>query len=80
MAESEVIKILENKKYELFRGNCINVMDDLIHKGIKVNSVICDIPYGTTACSWDEIIPFEEMWDKFSRRRRTYYKVVIKSR
>ena len=67
MVKSEVIKILENKKYELFRGNCINVMDDLIHNGIKVNSVICDIPYGTTACSWDEIIPFEEMWDKLNK-------------
>lgn len=39
-------------------------MDDLIEQGIKVNSVICDIPYGTTACSWDEIIPFDKMWDR----------------
>lgn len=39
-------------------------MDSLIDNGIKANSVICDIPYGTTACAWDEIIPFKDMWDR----------------
>ena len=39
-------------------------MDKMIEKDIKVDSIICDIPYGTTACQWDEIIPFKEMWDK----------------
>lgn len=39
-------------------------MDKLITDGVKVNSVICDIPYGTTTCSWDEVIPFDEMWDR----------------
>lgn len=42
-------------------------MDSLIEQEIKVNSVICDIPYGTTACSWDEIIPFKEMWDRLDK-------------
>lgn len=42
-------------------------MDSLIKLEIKVNSVICDIPYGTTACSWDEIIPFKEMWDRLDK-------------
>ena len=42
-------------------------MDDLIEKGIKVNSVICDIPYGTTACNWDEVISFADMWDKINK-------------
>lgn len=39
----------------------------MIEQKIKVNSVICDIPYGTTACSWDEIIPFKEMWDRLDK-------------
>ena len=42
-------------------------MDNLIEQGAKVNSVICDIPYGTTACSWDEIIPFNDMWNKIDK-------------
>lgn len=41
-------------------------MDNLIDQGIKVNSVICDIPYGTTSCRWDEIIPFNDMWDRIN--------------
>lgn len=50
--------------YELFCGDCLKVMDDLITDGRRVNSVICDIPYGTTACSWDTVIPFNHMWDR----------------
>lgn len=55
------------EKYELYKGDCIKIFDNLIEKGIKVNSVICDIPYGTTACGWDEIIPFDIMWNKINK-------------
>jgi DNA modification methylase len=33
----------------------------------SVNAIITDLPYGTTACDWDEIIPFEPMWDQVKR-------------
>jgi site-specific DNA-methyltransferase (adenine-specific) len=33
----------------------------------SVDMVLCDLPYGTTACSWDVIIPFEPMWKEFKR-------------
>jgi site-specific DNA-methyltransferase (adenine-specific) len=56
--------MLENKRYELLIGDCLEIMDSLIERGIKVDSVICDIPYGTISCAWDQIIPFDEMWDK----------------
>lgn len=56
--------MFKEKNYELYQGDCLKVMDELIESGIKVNSVICDIPYGTTSCSWDEVIPFKEMWDR----------------
>ena len=45
----------------------MRVMDELIAENTKVNTVICDIPYGTTACSWDDIIPFEAMWDRIDK-------------
>ncbi len=38
-------------------------MDKLINKKIKVDAVIADIPYGTTKCKWDNIIPFDKMWE-----------------
>ena len=39
-------------------------MDGLIADGVKVDAVITDPPYGTTACKWDSVIPFDEMWKR----------------
>ena len=46
---------------ELYNGDCLEVMDQLISKGIKVDMILTDPPYGTTACKWDSVIPFDEM-------------------
>ena len=42
-------------------------MDKLIEQGVQVDAVICDPPYGTTACKWDSIIPLEEMWERLDK-------------
>lgn len=47
---------------DLYKGDCLEVMDRLIASGVKVDAIITDPPYGTTACKWDSVIPFEEMW------------------
>ena len=47
----------------LINGECITEMSKLAEEGIKVDMVLTDPPYGTTACKWDSIIPFDEMWD-----------------
>lgn len=49
---------------ELYHGDCLKVMEGLIKQNIKVDAIITDIPYGTTACSWDIVIPFNDMWNK----------------
>lgn len=54
---------------DLYHGDCIDIMHQLIKKGIKVDAVITDIPYGTTACPWDEVIPFDKMWDCIKQLR-----------
>lgn len=41
--------------------------DWLYEAGIKVDMILCDLPYGTTACSWDGVIAFEPMWTRFKR-------------
>jgi len=51
----------------LYRGDCLEVMDRLIEDGVKVDSIITDPPYGTTACKWDSVIPFEEMWERLNK-------------
>src|SRR5699024_10004840 len=33
----------------------------------SVDMILCDLPYGTTACSWDTIIPFEPLWEQYER-------------
>lgn len=49
----------------LHLGDCLEVMKSIPDK--SVHAIITDLPYGTTACSWDEIIPFEPMWAQVKR-------------
>ena len=51
----------------LFQGDCLEAMDKLIEKGIKFDAIITDPPYGTTACKWDAIIPFDDMWERLNK-------------
>ena len=51
-----------NKDVYLVKGDCLEAMDGLIQQRVKVDAVITDPPYGTTACSWDYVIPFNDMW------------------
>ena len=53
--------------YELYNGDCLEVMDKLINLGAKVDMVLCDPPYGTTGCKWDSVIPFNEMWERVNK-------------
>ena len=49
----------------LMQGDCLELMKT-IPDG-SVDMVLTDPPYGTTACKWDSIIPFEPMWDQLKR-------------
>ena len=48
---------------QLYNGDCLEVMDKLKEEGVKVDAIITDPPYGTTACKWDIVIPFDKMWN-----------------
>lgn len=50
---------------ELHQGNCLEVMKEIKDKTIDM--VLCDLPYGTTDCKWDSIIPFEPLWEQYKR-------------
>jgi site-specific DNA-methyltransferase (adenine-specific) len=52
-------------KLELLHGDCLEVMKDLPDG--SVDMVLTDPPYGTTACKWDSVIPFEPMWEQLKR-------------
>ena len=52
-------------KIELIQGNCLEKMKDIPDGGIDM--ILCDLPYGTTKCKWDSVIPFEPMWAELKR-------------
>ena len=52
-------------KVELFKGDCLEIMKDIPDKSIDM--ILCDLPYGTTKCKWDSIIPLDELWEQYNR-------------
>ena len=49
----------------LLKGNCLELMKDIPDKSIDM--ILCDLPYGTTACKWDTVIPFDKLWKQYNR-------------
>lgn len=52
-------------KIDLIHGDCLVEMQRIPDK--SVDMVLCDLPYGTTACKWDVVIPFDKLWEQYSR-------------
>ena len=50
---------------KLLKGDCLELMKDIPDNSIDM--VLTDPPYGTTACKWDSVIPFEPMWEQLKR-------------
>ena len=50
---------------KVIQGDCLEVMKQIPDKSIDM--ILCDLPYGTTACKWDTIIPFEPLWEQYKR-------------
>ena len=57
--------MLENKNYELFNDDCLERLKAVPDK--TVDMILCDLPYGTTQCKWDSVIPFEPLWEQYNR-------------
>lgn len=52
---------------EYLHGDSLEQMDLLIKQGRKFKLIFADIPFGTTNCKWDNIIPFDPMWEKINK-------------
>jgi len=52
---------------KIYNEDCLEFMDKLIEQGVMVDAIITDPPYGTTACKWDSVIPFDEMWKRLNK-------------
>jgi site-specific DNA-methyltransferase (adenine-specific) len=49
----------------IYLGDCLEVMKEIDDKSIDM--ILCDLPYGTTACKWDSIISFDKLWEQYKR-------------
>lgn len=50
---------------KIYQGDCLELMKGISDK--SVDMILCDLPYGTTACEWDKPIPFTPMWKEYKR-------------
>ena len=50
---------------DLRQGDCLELMKDIPDGSIDL--ILCDLPYGTTACKWDVVIPFDKLWEQYNR-------------
>jgi site-specific DNA-methyltransferase (adenine-specific) len=50
---------------ELWQGDCLELMKNIADN--SVDMILTDPPYGTTACKWDSVIPFEPLWEQYNR-------------
>lgn len=55
----------ENEHGKLFNADCLEVMAK--GKDKSVDMILCDLPYGTTDCKWDVVIPFDKLWEQYER-------------
>ena len=50
---------------KLYNGDCLIEMNRV--EDNSVDLILCDLPYGSTQCSWDSIIPFDKLWEQYNR-------------
>lgn len=50
---------------KLVEGDCLDKMGDIPDKSIDM--ILCDLPYGTTSCKWDVVLPFDQLWEHYNR-------------
>src|SRR6185312_6634722 len=60
---------------QLHRGDCLNLMASI--PDASVDMIFCDLPYGTTACKWDTVIPFEPLWAQYRRIAKRNAAIVL---
>lgn len=57
--------MFENKNYELWQGDCLELMKSIPNGSIDM--ILCDLPYGTTQNKWDTVIPMGKLWREYDR-------------
>ena len=71
----EVISVGRLPANSLVNADCLEAMKYIEDKSIDM--ILCDLPYGTTACKWDTIIPFEPLWAQYKRIAKKNAAIVL---
>lgn len=50
---------------KLYNDDCFNIFPFIADK--TIDAIICDLPYGTTSCKWDSVLPFDKLWEQYER-------------
>lgn len=56
-------------------ADCLDILPMIPDE--SVDMILCDLPYGTTACKWDTIIPFDKLWEQYKRIIRKEGAIVL---
>lgn len=67
--------MMEKYLNKITHADCMDVLKELPDKCI--DSIICDLPYEMTACEWDTIIPFDELWAQYKRVRKDTSPIIL---
>jgi len=54
---------------KLLQGDCLKLMKEIPDGSVDL--ILCDLPYGTTDCSWDSVLPFDQLWAEYDRLLKT---------
>lgn len=68
-------KIRERRKQLLLQGDCLDEISKVLDDSVDL--ILVDLPYGTSACSWDVVIPMEKLWEQYLRVLKSSGTVVL---
>lgn len=63
------------KVYDLQFGDCLELMGNIADESVDL--ILCDLPYGTTACKWDAVLPFDALWEHYRRVAKPNAAIVL---
>lgn len=66
---------MESNGIALHLGDCLDLMKNL--PDASVDLILCDLPYGTSACKWDSVIPFDQLWQQYRRIAKPTAAIVL---
>jgi len=60
---------------KIYQGDCLELMKQIEDKNVDL--ILCDLPYGTTACFWDSVIDLKRLWEEYKRIIRDNGAIVL---